>query len=83
MFRTPTVGEGKSKKDENVHYYTKYYLVSPTIWNYTIVYIFIIDGISYQVKMLMLYNVQTTNLIFVDKYETCNKCIYIALHDSK
>ena len=30
-------------------------------------YLFIIDEIFHEVKLLMFYNVQTTNLTFVDK----------------
>ena len=40
------------------------YEVSLTIWIYIVLYLFIIDEIFYQVKLLMFYNVQTTNVTF-------------------
>ena len=44
-----------------------------TIWIYTLLYLVTIDVIFYQVKMLVFYNVQTTNMIFIDKYKICCK----------
>ena len=40
-------------------------LVALTIRSYTVLYLFTVDVISYQVKLLMFYNVQTINLTFV------------------
>jgi hypothetical protein len=43
------------------------YLVSLTIWIYTVLYLFTIDVILYQVKVVMFRNVQTTTSTFVGK----------------
>lgn len=45
------------------------YLVSLATWNYTMIFIYIIkiNASFYQLKMLMFYNAQTTNLTFVGK----------------
>ena len=44
------------------------YLVSLTnIWIYTVLYLFNIDVILHQVKLVMFCNVQTTTSTFVDK----------------
>ena len=49
--------------------YTKYdiKLVSLTIWKYTFLYLPTIKVFFYQVKMLLFYNLQTSNLTFVGK----------------
>ena len=39
--------------------------LSLAIWNYTMLYIFIVYAISYQVRTPMFYNDQTTNVTFV------------------
>ena len=44
-----------------------WYLVSLAIWIYTMLYLFTIDVIIYQVKLLMFYNVQITNWTIVGK----------------
>ena len=43
------------------------YLASLAICSYTMLYIFMIDVISYQVKLLKFYNDPTTNWTYVDK----------------
>ena len=45
-----------------VHY--MWFLRSLTTWIYTMLYLFAIDVTFYQVKLLMFYNVQSTNLTF-------------------
>ena len=45
----------------------KWYLATITIRGYEMLYLFIIDVIVYQMRLLMFYNVQTTTLTFVDK----------------
>ena len=40
-------------------------IFSVTIWSYTFLYLCTINVIFYQVKMLMFYNVYTTNSTFV------------------
>jgi hypothetical protein len=42
-------------------------MLSRTIWIYTGLYMFTIDVIFNQVKLLMFCSVQTTNLAFVGK----------------
>ena len=57
--------ECKQIYDDN---YTKIlYLVSLSIWSYIMFYILVISVNLYQVKMLLLYNVQPTNSSFFDK----------------
>ena len=52
------------------------------MWIYTVPYLVTIDVIFYQVKLLVFYNVQTTNLTFVGKIWEI-QYIDIALHNSK
>ena len=47
--------------------------MSLSIWSYTFLYLSIIDPIFYQIKMLMLYNVQPTNLTCAGKNEIYSK----------
>ena len=54
--------ELKYVKMESNKLHQMLYLVSLTIGSYTMVYIFATDVIFYQVKILMFYIVQTTNL---------------------
>ena len=51
------------------------YLVPPTIWCHTLLYHFIVNINSYEVKMSMLYSVQTTSLTFVSQHEIHSKNI--------
>ena len=44
-----------------------WYLMSRTIYNYMVLYLSIFGVMFYQVKLLMFYNVHTTNLIFAGK----------------
>jgi hypothetical protein len=43
------------------------YLVRLIVRIYTVLYLFTIEIVSHQVKLSMLYNVQTINLTFVGK----------------
>ena len=49
----------------NLHYI--WYWVRPTIWSYTMLYMFTTVVVVYQVKLLIFYDVQTTNLTFIGK----------------
>ena len=61
-----------TKKVDN---YIKYDIkVSLTIWSCTLLHLLINTVFFYQVKMLMFFNVQTTNLIFVNKKKEKEKC---------
>ena len=46
--------------------HNSWYLVSLTIQSYTILLLFYLKCHFYQIKVIMLYNVHTTYLIFVD-----------------
>ena len=59
-----------------------WYLVWLTIWIYTVLYLFTIEMLFYQVMLLILYNVQTTNLTFFGKIWDVQS-IDIALRNSK
>ena len=64
------------------------YQASLTIWSYTTRSHFTINVICYRVKILMLYNVQTTNLNFVRKKKrytaiTCGIAYFQIVSDTK
>ena len=48
--------------------------MSLTIWSYKVLYLFMIDVIFYQAKLLMFHDVQTTNLTFVSKICVVHHC---------
>ena len=45
--------------------YTNYDLLLVIVWSYTTLHLLTIDVMFYQVKMLMFYNAQPTDLIIV------------------